>query len=88
MAGLQSGEGRVMIDSVVCERQPRRHSKCRANALASCGKNLRHVLRLDEIKVTEHSSWTKPSRDQCQGDLGQQLWQRNAKTISAIYSYE
>jgi len=39
MAGLQSGEGRMMIDSVVwaqhinrqTHRQPRRHSKCRAN---------------------------------------------------------
>jgi len=41
MAGLQSGEGCIMIDSVVRvqyinvtdTRQPRRHSKCRANAL-------------------------------------------------------
>jgi len=40
MAGLQSREGRTMTDSVssaqyinVTDRQPRRHSKCSANAL-------------------------------------------------------
>jgi len=44
MAGLQFGDGRMMIDSVVwtqyinvtdrqTDRQTRRHSKCRANAL-------------------------------------------------------
>jgi len=51
MAGLQSGESRMMIDSVVwaqnvnvththTHRQPRRHSKCRANALRRAAKNL------------------------------------------------
>jgi len=47
MAGLQSGEGRVMIDSVVWAQdinvtdthtQPRRHSKCRQR-MASGDKN-------------------------------------------------
>jgi len=49
MAGLQSGEGRMMIDSVVwaqyvnvtdrqTHRQPRRRSKCRANALRRAAK--------------------------------------------------
>jgi len=49
MTGLQSGEGRMMIDSVDwaqdinvtdthTDRQPRRHSKCRANALRRAAK--------------------------------------------------
>jgi len=45
MAGLQSGEGRMMIDSVVWAQyinvtntQPRRHSKCRSNALRQAAK--------------------------------------------------
>jgi len=46
MAGLQSGEGRMMIDSVVwsqyinvTDTQPRRHSNSRPNSLRSGGKN-------------------------------------------------
>jgi len=47
MAGLQSGEGRMMVDSVIwaqyinmrhTHRQPRRHGKCRANALRRAAK--------------------------------------------------
>jgi len=50
MAGLQSGEDRMMIDSVVWaqyvtdtqpHRQPRRQSKCRANALRRAAKTHR-----------------------------------------------
>jgi len=45
MAGLQSGEGRMMIGSIVwaqyinvTDRQPRRHGECRANALRRAAK--------------------------------------------------
>jgi len=45
MAGIQSGEGRMMIDSVVwaqyinvTDTQPRLHSNSRPNALRSCSK--------------------------------------------------
>jgi len=49
MAGLQSGDGRMMIDSVVwtqyfnmtdtqTDSKPRRHSKCCANALHRVAK--------------------------------------------------
>jgi len=39
MAGLQSGKGRRMIDSAhERDRQPRRHSKCRVNALHRVAK--------------------------------------------------
>jgi len=45
MAGLQSIEGRMMIDSVVwaqrdrhTNRQPRRHSKCHANSWRRAAK--------------------------------------------------
>jgi len=47
MAGLKSGKGRMMIDSVVwaqyinvtdTHRQPRRHNKCHANALHHAAK--------------------------------------------------
>jgi len=59
MAGLQSGEGRLMIDSVVwaqyinvTDRQPHRHSKCRTKALhrkaktsSTCTENQTHDNR-------------------------------------------
>jgi len=69
MAGLQFGEGRMMIDSVVwtqyinvqthrqTDRQPRRHSNCRSNALyreAKIGeihKKCRHHCR-SSVNVT------------------------------------
>jgi len=48
MTGLQSDEGGLMIDSVVwaqyinvTDRQPRRHSKCRANALRRAAKSIK-----------------------------------------------
>jgi len=51
MAGLQSGDGRMMIDSDVwvqyinvtdthTDRQTRRRSRCRSNALRRAAKNL------------------------------------------------
>jgi len=54
MAGLQSGEGRMMIDSVIWEKyinvtdtQPRRHSKCHDNALHQAAK-INHALSPDK----------------------------------------
>jgi len=51
MAGLQSGEGRMMINTVVwakcinvIDRQPRRYSKCHANALRRAAKIVRCIM--------------------------------------------
>jgi len=57
MAGLQSGEGRMMIDSVVWAQyisvtdrrtytQPRRHSNSRRNALRRAAKLVTVQIRL------------------------------------------
>jgi len=56
MAGLQSGEGRMMIDSVVwaqyinvtdTHRQPRRYSKCRPNPLRRAAETKEDKLATD-----------------------------------------
>jgi len=79
MAGLQSGECRMMIDSVVwaqyinetdtqTDRQPRRHSKCRANALrreAKIEQANRERVPVDAAKIVRSSdvvwAYTSPT---------------------------
>jgi len=54
MAGLQSGKGYMMIDSViwaqyinVTDRQPRHHSKCHSNALCRVANTARNIKDCD-----------------------------------------